>query len=128
MTKTWLQSEINFRKSFNVDDFALISYEEAKSKDLQLARSQFIIHACTMDLVKITLLSGQVIETNLQNLQQFEDDTDEWRSVWCVGDDKFNSNFYIYERAIASVEFFHDTEESIEAKVKLAKRLGVYAD
>lgn len=128
MTKTWLQSEINYRKNLNVDDFALISRTEAKSKNLQLARCEFIIRACTMDLVKITLLNGRVIETNLQNLQQFEDDSDEWQSVWCAWDDKSDSTFYFYERAIASIEFSCSTEEDIESKIKLAKELGVYED
>lgn len=128
MTETWLQSEIDFRKNLNVDDFALISDEEAQSKGLWRARNEFIGRACAMDLVKITLLSGQVIETNLRSLQQFEDDTDEWQSVWCVWDDESDSTFYFYERAIASIEFFTATEENIESKIKLAKELGIYED
>lgn len=126
MTKTWLQSEIDFRKNFFADNHSIITREEAKSKGLQAAFAGFLHRTWKMDLVKITLLNGQEIETNLGDLSQFEDDSDEWSSMWHIHNDYSNSDLWVYERAIASIEFFHDTDESIQLKIDLAKKLGIY--
>ena len=123
MSIEWIRKELQNQYSDLFEDLSLISRKEAGEYDSPkgLERSRAVRRALQLTKIRLTLISGEVIDTDLDN---FDWDDSDCQALMIPGTTT-RSLRYLFPGAIATFEILRPSDEVLDQQYEIAKELGI---
>ena len=123
MSIEWIRKELNNQYRDLVEDLWLISGEQAGpyGSPKRLERSRAIQRVLRLTKIRLTLISGEVIDTDLEILDW--DDSDS--QALMIPGTTTRSLRYLFPTAIATFEIFRPSDETLDQQHEIAQELGI---
>lgn len=124
MSIEWIRKEIRNQTRDLIDDLCLISRQEAGpvNSEINQERNGAIRRILQITKIRITLISGEIIDTNLE-LFGWDDDSElEAIIIPATSNDSLR---YVFSNAIATFEIWRPTDAVLNEQYKIAQGLGI---
>ena len=123
MSIEWIRKELQNQYRDLVEDLSLVSGEQAGpyGSPKRLERIRAIQRVLRLTKIRLTLISGEVIDTDLDILDW--DDSDS--QALMVPGTTTRSLRYLFPSAIATFEILRPSDEALDQQYEIAKELGI---
>jgi len=123
MSIQWIRKELENQYRDLVEDLCLISEKEAGdySSPKRRERSRAIQRVLQLTKIRLTLISGEIIDTDLGIL--FWDDNDSQALI--IPGTTTQSLRFLFPNSIATFEILRPSDEVLDRQYEIAKELGI---
>jgi hypothetical protein len=123
MSIQWIRKELENQYRDLVEDLCLISEKEAGdySSPKRRERSRAIQRVLQLTKIHLTLISGEIIDTDLGIL--FWDDNDSQALI--IPGTTTQSLRFLFPNSIATFEILRPSDEVLDQQYEIAKELGI---
>jgi len=123
MSIQWIRKELENQYRDLVEDLCLISEKEAGdySSPKRRERSRAIQRVLQLTKIRLTLISGEIIDTDLGIL--FWDDNDSQALI--IPGTTTQSLRFLFPNSIATFEILRPSDEVLDQQYEIAKELGI---
>ena len=122
MSIEWIRKELNNQYKDLVEDLCLISPKEATELKKSIQRNWAITRIARLTKIRITLVSGEVIDTDLEMF--WWDDGTHSEALMIPGTTT-QSLRYVFPNAIATFEIWRPSDAVLDQQYQIAKDLGI---